>query len=136
MAKEFVLKDYLKNGIRVLSYKYSGPSEAFNLVRIPRPDNWPNRRVKWVAPCNKCKVLFERSGLQADHIEPIIPVTGWPEAPRSSLYEHNRGPDMNVLVYRCFVKPTDYQMLCKPCHKEKSKRENEKRQQIRTSSKL
>jgi hypothetical protein len=127
MAKEFNLRQYLKNGVRRLSYRYPARSEAIKLHRIPAPSDWPNKRVKWVCRCAICEKIFELSDMQADHIEPIIPLTGWPEAPKSELYKHNGGPDMNVLVYRCFVDPHDYQILCKPCHKEKSKNENKTR---------
>lgn len=127
MSKEFNLKQYLKNGVRRLSYRYPARSQAVALVRIPRPLDWPNKRVKWVCPCAACKKVFELGDMQADHVEPIIPVTGWPEAPKSDLYDHRGGPDMNVLVYRCFVSPDKYQMLCKECHKTKSKAENAQR---------
>lgn len=129
MAKEFNLKQYLKNGIRRLSYRYPARSEAIKLARIPAPSDWPNKRVKWVCRCVECEKIFELSDMQADHIEPLIPTTGWPEAPKSDLYDHRGMPDMNVLVYRCFVEPSKYQMLCKPCHKEKNKRENQIRRE-------
>ena len=128
-VKEFNLKQYMKNGIRRLSYRYPSRSEAIKLARLPAPPEWANKRVKWVCACAACKQVFELSDVQADHIEPIIPVTGWPEAPKSTLYEHNGGPDMNVLVYRCFVSPNKYQMMCKPCHSIKSKQENVQRRE-------
>lgn len=83
--------------------------------------------MKWVVRCAKCEQVFDLKDTQVDHIEPIIPVEGWPEAPTSKFYLHNGMPDMNVLVYRTFVTPDKLQVLCRPCHKEKSKNENKKR---------
>lgn len=127
MAKEFNLRQYLKNGVRRLSYRYPSRGLALKNAQIPAPADWPNKRVKWVYRCVKCTDLYEQKFTQMDHIEPIIPVTGWPEAPKSDLYDHRGMPDMNVLVYRCFVAPEKYQVLCKPCHKEKSRNENKMR---------
>lgn len=122
--RTFNLKQYLKNGIRRLSYRHPQRSEAAKLVRIPAPADWPNKRVKWVAPCAICKQLFELGDMQVDHINPIIPISGWPEAPKSELYEHNGMPDMNVLVYRTFVSADKLQLVCTIDHKVKSKLEN------------
>lgn len=126
--KQFVLSAYLKNAIRRLSYKIRARTEAYALVRIPRPVDWPNQRVKWVVPCASCKNLFEMGKTQCDHIEPIIPITGWPLAPDSPLYDlEPQAKDMNVLIYRTFVQANKLQILCKPCHKIKSGLENAER---------
>lgn len=136
MSKKFVLSAYMKNAVRRLSYRFPSRSEAWKAVRIPRPDNWPNKRVQWVAPCVACHKLFEQSDTQCDHIEPIIPVSGWPLAPQSVLYEISpEDKDMNVLVYRTFVAASKLQIMCKICHKLKSKEENGKRKAIRDENK-
>ncbi len=126
--KKFVLSAFLKNAIRRLSYKIRARTEAYASVRIPRPADWPNQRVKWVVPCASCTKLFAMGDTQCDHIEPIIPLTGWPLAPTSELYElEPQAKDMNVLIYRTFVPAQKLQILCKPCHKIKSKLENVER---------
>ncbi len=126
--KQFVLSAFLKNALRRLSYKIRARTEAYAAVRIPRPADWPNQRVKWVVPCAICTKLFEMGDTQCDHIEPIIPVTGWPLAPDSPLYAlEPQAKDMNVLVYRTFVSADKLQILCKECHKAKSGLENAER---------
>lgn len=128
--KQFILSAYLKNAMRRLSYKIRARTEAYATVRIPRPANWPNTRVKWVVPCAACSKLFEMRDTQCDHIEPVIPVTGWPLAPDSKLYDlEPQAKDMNVLVYRTFVQAKKLQILCKPCHKIKSGIENAARRE-------
>lgn len=129
-AKKFVLSAYLKNAVRRLSYKIRARAEAYANVRMPKPANWPNSRVKWVVPCAGCAKLFAMGDTQCDHIEPIIPVTGWPLAPDSKLYDlEPKAKDMNVLVYRTFVPANKLQILCKPCHKTKSLLENARRRE-------
>lgn len=136
MAKKFVLSAYMKNAVRRLSYRFPSRSEAWQSVRIPRPANWPNKRVQWVAPCAACKQLFEQADTQCDHIEPIIPVTGWPLAPASPLYEVTpEDKDMNLLIYRTFVAAKKLQILCKECHKAKSAEENGRRKAVRDAAK-
>lgn len=126
--KKFVLSAYIKNAIRRMSYKFSARTEAYAAVRMPRPADWPNQRVKWVVPCADCKEIFEMKSTQCDHIEPIIPTSGWPAAPVSKLYDCKaEDKDMNVLVYRTFVPASKLQVLCKGCHSIKSKTENAKR---------
>jgi len=123
--KKFILSAYMKNAVRRLSYKFRSRSEALMAVRIPRPPEWPNKRVQYVVPCAKCGKLFEQGDMQCDHIYPIIPMSGWPSAPKSPLYDcADEDKDMNVLVYRTFVPAKKLQMMCKPCHKEKSNIEN------------
>lgn len=123
--KKFILSAYMKNAVRRLSYKFRSRSEALIAVRIPRPADWPNKRVQYVVPCASCGFLFEQGETQCDHIDPIIPTSGWPQAPKSELYECTTDDkDMNVLVYRTFVPAKRLQIMCRPCHKEKSNAEN------------
>lgn len=124
-SKRFILSAYLKNAIRRLSYRFSSRAQAIAAVRLPRPAGWPNKRIKWVVPCATCGGLFEIADTQCDHIQPVIPVSGWPPPPVSTLYEYaTDDKDMNVLIYRTFVSPTKLQVLCRPCHKTKTDLEN------------
>jgi hypothetical protein len=136
MPKKFVLSAYLKNAIRRLSYRHPMRAAAWAAVRIPRPSDWPNQRVKWVAPCVACRKLFEQSETQCDHIEPIIPVSGWPLVIPNPLYSVGlEDKDMNVLVYRTFVDSSKLQIMCKVCHKAKSDEENQIRKVARQAEK-
>lgn len=126
--KKFILSAYVKNAVRRMSYRLPSRATAYAAVRVPRPHDWPNTRVKWVVPCAECTKLFEIGDTQCDHIDPVIPVTGWPHVPTSDLYESGLDDkDMNVLVYRTFVRAEKLQILCKPCHKNKSQAENASR---------
>ena len=62
--------------------------------------------------CEKCREVVERAKKQVDHIEPVIPI--------GSVWDR----DWNEYRRRCFVSSDRVQVLCKPCHKEKTGAEN------------
>lgn len=64
--------------------------------------------------CEYCGNLFGPREIDIDHIKPVIEPT-------------NGFVDWNTYITRLFVEESGYQVLCKGCHKEKSKLENEKR---------
>ena len=64
--------------------------------------------------CEFCKKEIGAKDFQIDHIDPIVPLTGW--------------ENFDSFIMRTFVDDTKLQLICKePCHSEKSKRENEER---------
>lgn len=67
------------------------------------------KRVSWT--CNICKKGgFKDKEKQVDHIEPVMDINGY-------------SGDKNILIDRMFPL-TGWQVLCKPCHYEKSQKEN------------
>ena len=73
--------------------------------------------------CVSCKGLFPQNQMQADHIEPVVPVNNdWAAKPDSFL-----GYDWNDYVRRLFCELIGLQAICKPCHKTKSKIEQANR---------
>lgn len=63
--------------------------------------------------CAKCQGLFKKKECQLDHIEPVIPIEGF--------------QNFDVHLKRLFIKANGYQALCRPCHKLKTKEENNAR---------
>jgi 5-methylcytosine-specific restriction endonuclease McrA len=61
--------------------------------------------------CAKCGKLFDKRKIAVDHITPVVsPETGF--------------VDWNTYIVRLFVTKDQLQVLCKPCHKEKTNLEN------------
>ena len=61
--------------------------------------------------CRECAELFGTKEVQVDHIDPVVSV--------------ERGfTDWNDYIDRLFCSVDNLQVLCKPCHKVKSKIEN------------
>ena len=71
----------------------------------------PKNGRRW--DCEKCKNSIELKDLEVDHIKPHIPLDkSVSELSFKDLYE------------RCFTSLSNLQILCKNCHKFKSKVEN------------
>jgi 5-methylcytosine-specific restriction endonuclease McrA len=79
------------------------------------------RRVKYV--CCGCGYLFDKKQVEVDHCVPVIPLAGLPKV--------DDLPDFNVYIARLFCSVENLQVVCKPCHKTKSKLENAERKRLR-----
>lgn len=63
--------------------------------------------------CESCKQAFGPKEINKDHIEPVIPVTGF--------------KSWDEVIDRMFVKSEQYQILCLTCHDSKTLVENQMR---------
>jgi 5-methylcytosine-specific restriction endonuclease McrA len=99
-VKEFDVKAYAISVLRRASYR----SPTRNLVLKNA------KRARNSYKCAKCSTLNTRANIQIDHILPVVPLTGW--------------VSFDDYIYRMFCGVMGLQVLCKPCHKEKSNAEN------------
>lgn len=83
--------------------KYLALKDAYTSTKINRKSG---RKARHFA-CACCKGSFPAKEVQVDHIEPI-----------------GKDLDWNTFIERLFCEKENLQVLCKPCHKEKTKREN------------
>jgi len=60
--------------------------------------------------CETCKSAFGPKEINKDHIEPVVPVTGF--------------ESWDQTIKRMFVKSDQYQILCLNCHTQKTNIEN------------
>ena len=67
------------------------------------------KRHRYEYQCANCKQKYPRKKVEVDHIEPA-----------GSLLDYEHLPDF---VRRLFCEPDGMQVLCIPCHREKTKRE-------------
>lgn len=65
--------------------------------------------------CNQCGNLFPQSQMAADHIDPVVPLDGFPDSPDNFL-----GYNWNELIQRLYCELDGFQALCSECHKLKS----------------
>lgn len=104
--------NWIKNALRRASYRWPPRSETMKEARLKR-----NTYL-----CALCKKTFGRKHIQLDHISPVInPKKGW------------QGWD--EFIKRLFVDKSGWQVVCKPCHKEKSNKENEVRREQKPKEK-
>lgn len=94
------IRSILRNG-----FKYWKPA-YIALERASRPSQSSNKRLKKEYQCAMCKKWFKRSDVQIDHIE---------ECGSLSSYD-----DIVPFLKRLTKEsPDDFQILCKPHHKDK-----------------
>lgn len=75
-------------------------------------------------PCVVCKEIHMGKNIQVDHIDPVVPLN----IPAKHVC-------MDELIKRLFCDKSNLQILCKPCHKIKSKEENAKRNEWKSEDK-
>ncbi len=97
------LDRYLINLLRRASYKLRPRTEAVNKARV----------TYGKYKCANCEKAFDRLAIQVDHIHPVVPITGF--------------DNWDGYIHRLFCDAEGLQILCKPCHKQKSVAENKER---------
>ena len=79
--------------------------------------------------CSECGEVFPQNQMQADHIEPVVPLDGFDN---KVWLEY----DWNELLQRLYCEADGLQAVCKTCHKEKSLEERRVRNEHRKNSKI
>lgn len=101
-------QNWLISQLRRTSYKWAERTKAKSRGRIERG----------IYRCNMCGGEFKAANIQLDHIVPVIDVS--------------RGfVDWDTLINRLFCDAAGYQVLCRPCHTEKTNLENSKRREVK-----
>lgn len=96
----------LRSGSRRWPPKY----ETLNEAKTVKKTNPKTGRLAQHYACKKCKEDFPAKQVQVDHKKPVVdPKVGF--------------IDWDTYIERLFCKKTNFQVLCKPCHKLKTKEE-------------
>jgi 5-methylcytosine-specific restriction endonuclease McrA len=110
MAKRkrtFNVKSYAIAVLRRASYRTPARGEVLRTARVAYG------RYR----CAKCTDVFGRKEVQVDHILPVVQTSGW--------------DGFDGFISRLFCDPSGLQVLCKPCHKDKSQAENKTRKRAK-----
>ena len=113
-------KSFIKNQLRGATRKWAPIGDCLSAARVKRgfylcaecKEHVPNT-IKQGA--KRVKNVF------IDHIEPIVPVTGW--------------ISWDSCIERMFCESSNLQLLCKECHDSKSKEETAERTKHRRKAK-
>ena len=105
MEMDKKLKAFVIATLRRASYRHPGRTIAKKNARV-------GRNQYHCAMCGPDKIYGSKE-VQLDHINPIVPITGW--------------DGWEGFISRLFCGAEGYQLLCKPHHSEKTKEENRKR---------
>ena len=103
--KSFIIS-VIRSGMRRYPPKY----EALKNAKVGKKINKASGRLAEHYKCAKCKEEFPQKEVQVDHKKPVVdPKMGF--------------VNWNVYINRMFCDIKNFQVLCKPCHKEKTKLE-------------
>ncbi len=85
----------------------------------------PKRKaVKFWVKCEVCGKLEAKSNVQVDHKSPVIKIN-----------ETLEDLTWDQLVDRIWCAPSNLSIICKPCHKAKTKQENKERREFKRGNK-
>jgi len=120
--KKFYLQGWLINGLRSLCRRYPPYYQVRNAVKetyyITTKAGKPLKRVSY--QCQLCKNKVSSKEIRVDHIDPVVPIEGFPRLPSGEA-------DWNIYVARLFCDPSNLQAICVGCHDVKSAKEAEQR---------
>ena len=103
--KAFIIA-VLRSGSRRWPPKY----ETLNAAKTEKKINPASGRVAQMYRCAACALEFSNANVEVDHVQPVVdPAKGF--------------KDWNTFIKRLFCEANNLQVLCKPCHKEKTKKE-------------
>lgn len=113
-------KSFIKNQLRGATRKWAPISDCLRAARV-------KRGYYLCAGCGEHVTATVKEGARraknvfVDHIEPIVPVTGW--------------ISWDSCIERMFCEEDNLQVLCKSCHDSKSKEEAAQRKKYRQEAK-
>lgn len=108
----------IRSGMRRWPPKYEVLKEAFTGQKV----NKNSGRLAKHYRCARCKGDFTQTGIQVDHKSPVVdPKVGF--------------VSWDVFIERLFCEASNLQVLCKPCHKEKSREEKAEQSKLTKVSK-
>src|SRR5574339_641511 len=105
--------NHIMKALRSASYKSPNRAAVLKEAYVgKRPSPTTRRMCQWYR-CACCEFEFMRNEIEVDHIQPVVPVTGW--------------VSWDDTIDRLFCHTDGLQVLCKDCHHHKSSEENAKR---------
>lgn len=101
---------FVKSLLRKGSMRFPERGKALNHAYVGQKINESSGRLAKHYMCAECKGEFPMKQVDVDHINPIVPVTGF--------------VSWDDVIHRLFCSHKEMQILCKTCHKAKCKEEN------------
>jgi 5-methylcytosine-specific restriction endonuclease McrA len=98
---------FVRAGLRAKFTRWPPKYECLDEAK--RPYVGESKRQKWEYQCACCEEWFPQKSVEVDHIIPC-----------GSLKDYQ---DLPGFVQRLFVSKEDMQVVCKPCHRGKTKKD-------------
>lgn len=107
---KYFRKNFAINSLRRASYRWPGRYNCNNLNKLDRNEYF----------CSFCGIIGGRKDFQLDHIVPVVNINGW--------------DGFDNYIERMFCVEEYFRRLCRECHKDLSKKQNEKRRKSKNSN--
>lgn len=108
------LKGFITSVLRSGARRWPPKFESLTDACIGQKVNIKTGRVAKHYICNACGQEFTSKDIEVDHITPVVdPVVGF--------------VDWNTFITRLYCPKENLQVICKPCHKIKTKEERKKK---------
>ena len=104
---------FVKSGLRSASQKWPPKYKVLSGAYVGTQINAASGRYAKHYLCARCENKFPAKLVEVNHIIPVVPVTGF--------------DSWDGVIKRLFCEESGLEVLCKPCHKEVTKGENEER---------
>lgn len=114
------MKSFVMSALR--RAKWPVKYRAIGMAYEGKGKNPATGRVCKLHRCQSCSEVYPAGEMQADHIEPVVPVDGQWGKTTSWL-----GVNWNELLPRLWCELDNYQAICHDCHTVKTQAETEQR---------
>lgn len=114
-------QSFIKSTLRKGSTRWPPKYEVLNAAKRGKQINHSSGRLAEHFECAECHALFPGASVVVDHIEPVVPVSGF--------------VSWDDVISRLFCDVEGLQVLCKECHKVKTKEENALRKLYKNNNK-
>lgn len=101
---------FVKGGLRSLSQKWPPKYRILSKAHTEQRINPASGRLAKFYRCAECKSEFVAKDVEVNHIEPVVPITGF--------------DSWDNTIERLFCEEDGLEVVCKPCHKAITKQEN------------
>lgn len=118
---ESKFQSFIKSTLRKGTTRWPPKYEVLNAAKRGKQVNTQTGRTAEHYECNLCHHSFPAKLVVVDHIDPVVPLTGF--------------TSWDDVIRRMFCDAVGLQVLCKECHKIKTKEENAQRKLYKNNNK-
>lgn len=104
---------FVKSALRSASQRWPPKYQVLNEAKLGKRINQKTGRLAEHYVCAACREAFPLKEVQVNHIVPVVPVSGF--------------DSWDGVVKRMFCERNGLEVLCIPCHKVNTRKENEQR---------
>lgn len=108
---------FIKSGLRAMSRRWGPKFECLADACVGTKTNKATGRMAKHYECAECHSQFPAKEVAVDHIDPVVPVSGF--------------TTWDEVIERMFVEKEGLQVLCKECHLIKCQEEKQQRKQAK-----